>query len=75
MENGLNVLIIAPMILLASPVTPIKRKMIPTMSCRAIRLCVLAGPCSDRVRNAVTSGMAGVIQPGTTGSPSIACIL
>ena len=61
---------IAPMILLARPVIPMKRKISPTTSCKAIMVWTRSGPCSVSVKKAVTSGIAGVIHPGTTGSPN-----
>ena len=58
------------------PVIPNTRKIRPRINCIAISAWVRSGPISyPSVRKAVMMGMAGVIHPGTTGSPSNTCRL
>ncbi|GFI38118.1 hypothetical protein IMSAGC015_02307 [Lachnospiraceae bacterium] len=54
----------------ASFVIPIKTKIHATRSWTAIMACIRWGPFSNPSRNASVNGSVGVIQPGTTGSPS-----
>ena len=54
----------------ANFVTPINKNMNATNNCTAIIAWMRCGPFSNPLMNAKVNGSVGVIQPGTTGSPS-----
>ncbi|MNY41229.1 hypothetical protein D3C86_1760240 [compost metagenome] len=53
-------------------VTPSTRKITNTRNCRANSAWIACGPGVKSPRNSSTTGMPGVIQPGTIGTPSSA---
>ena len=64
-ELGITVTSLSP-----SPVRPRNRKMMKTSTCSANIALTASGPGSKPCRNSNTTGIAGVIQPGTSGTPS-----
>gem|GEM_PF-6589223 len=53
-------------------VTPSRKKMTQTRICSANSARIASGPGSKLPRNSSTTGIPGVIQPGTSGTPSSA---
>ena len=61
------------MILPAIPVRPRIMEKIPRVISNATSACILACPSGNVRQYAISSGIAGVIHPGTTGSPNNVC--
>ena len=63
-ELGISVTSLSP-----RPVMPSTRKMTQTSICSATIALTASGPGSKFCKYSSTTGMAGVIQPGTSGTP------
>ena len=57
--------------LFARPVTPRAMQKSPKVSSKEIRACIRSTPGAKVSQYAISSGIAGVTHPGTTGSPNV----
>ena len=62
------------MIFLPKPVMPRNAANRPKLNSNAISACTRSGPLGNALMYNIKSGIAGVTQPGTTGSPNKTCV-